>query len=121
MNAPDLLELSQKRRNDAFYKLFQDLVECSQVLKDISPNKRKLWLIDVIDNIFKTQKGLCAICREKVNRKDCEVDHVIPFCYGGGNERGNLQLACRSCNRKKSSAVKPHDLLEYLEDRAMNI
>jgi len=24
---------------------------------------------------------------------ETEVDHKIPFCYGGGNERGNIQLA----------------------------
>lgn len=50
-----------------------------------------------------------------------EVDHIIPFKYGGGNERTNIQLARPPCNLQKGSTVDPHDLLKYLEDRYMNL
>jgi 5-methylcytosine-specific restriction endonuclease McrA len=51
---------------------------------------------------------------------DVDVDHKIPFCYGGGHERTNLQLAHASCNRSRQSSVAPRDLLRYLESRYMN-
>jgi hypothetical protein len=52
---------------------------------------------------------------------EIDVDHKIPFCYGGGNERGNIQLAHSACNRLKRAEVNPHDLLAYLEDQYMNL
>jgi 5-methylcytosine-specific restriction endonuclease McrA len=55
-----------------------------------------------------------------MQRTDVDVDHKIPFCYGGGHERTNLQLAHPSCNRSRRSSVDPRDLLRYLEDRYMN-
>ncbi|KRF39989.1 hypothetical protein ASH01_19565 [Terrabacter sp. Soil811] len=66
------------------------------------------------------QSGLCALCEEPMQRDDVDVDHKIPFSYGGGHERANLQLAHSSCNRSRRNSVDPRDLLRYLEDRYMN-
>jgi 5-methylcytosine-specific restriction endonuclease McrA len=121
MNSADILKRSKRLERESFYDLFDALTECSSILNEIKPNKRRMWLIHVVDELYRGQKGLCAICGEKITQRSCEVDHVIPFCYGGGNEKGNLQLACLRCNRTKSKKVDPRDLLEYLEDRAMNL
>lgn len=34
---------------------------------------------------------------------ELEVDHIVPVAAGGTNELGNLQAACRDCNRGKSA------------------
>jgi 5-methylcytosine-specific restriction endonuclease McrA len=52
---------------------------------------------------------------------DINVDHVIPFSWGGGNERANIQVVHSVCNRQKGRKVDPIDLLIYLEDRYMNL
>jgi hypothetical protein len=97
------------------------VVECSDLMKAFHPNKRRPWLSHVIEELYKEQGGLCAIGGEALALSECTVDHRIPFCYGGGNERKNLQLACLSHNQQKGRmGVDPLDLLKYLEDKYMN-
>ncbi len=121
MNSSDILRRAKRLEIESFYELFDVLIQCSEILNKISPQKRRMWLTHVVADLFKEQKGLCAICGKKITLKSCEVDHVIPFSYAGGNERGNLQLVCKKCNRIKGNGVDPRDLLKYLEDRAMNL
>ncbi|MFZ4702303.1 MAG: HNH endonuclease [Candidatus Methylumidiphilus sp.] len=120
ISSDDLKKRAHTLEQKSFYELFDILVECSDHLKQIKPVKRRPWLVDVIREIYNDQNGKCAICGEPLEFGSHEVDHVIPFCYGGGNERGNLQITCLSCNRKKRSSVEPQALLHYLEDRFMN-
>ncbi|WP_416367182.1 HNH endonuclease [Pseudomonas tohonis] len=87
----------------------------------MAPTRRRLWIIDVVKDLHREQNGICALCSLPLGLSDIDVDHKIPFCYGGGNERGNIQLAHSSCNRSKRAEVDPHDLLLYLEDRYMNL
>jgi hypothetical protein len=58
-----------------------------------------------------------ALCGELVSPSEWEVDHRIPFCYGGGNEPANLQIAYLYCNRQKGHQVDPMDLLRSFEGR----
>ena len=116
--------LADKARNqaDAAYNEFwTTVVEGSEILKEIAPNHRKVWLADVIKELYHEQKGLCALCDDALVLGGHHVDHKIPFRYGGGNERGNIQLVHPECNNRKRDQVDPHDLLRYLEDRHMNL
>jgi 5-methylcytosine-specific restriction endonuclease McrA len=66
--------------------------------------------------------GRCVLCGELISPSEWEVvDHRIPFCYGGGNEPANLQIAHLYCNRQKGYQVDPMDLLRYLEGRYLNL
>ena len=40
-------------------------------------------------------------CRECGAAENLTIDHVIPVVRGGGDEIGNLQTLCRTCNSKK--------------------
>jgi hypothetical protein len=40
----------------------------------------------------------CQACSSKEN---LEIDHIVPVSKGGTGEESNLQVLCRSCNRKK--------------------
>jgi 5-methylcytosine-specific restriction endonuclease McrA len=90
-------------------------------LKSLAPARRRPWLVTVVQELYRSQQGRCALCSEPLSYENFDVDHKIPFCYGGGNERNNIQLAHSSCNRSKKSEVDPHDFLRYLEDRYMNL
>jgi 5-methylcytosine-specific restriction endonuclease McrA len=55
----------------------------------------------------------CFYCDVKMNPNRMHLEHKIPVSRGGGNQRGNLALACPSCNLKKGR--KTHE--EFLRDR----
>ena len=44
----------------------------------------------------------CQSCSRMVS-ENYEVDHRVPLCLGGTNERGNLQLLCPECHRTKTA------------------
>jgi 5-methylcytosine-specific restriction endonuclease McrA len=48
----------------------------------------------VLDN----HHGGCVTCGAEY---PLEVDHIIPRCRGGTHEWANLQVLCRTCNRRK--------------------
>ncbi len=96
------------------------VVDCSSILKEIAPSQRRPWLARVIEEIHESQGGVCPLCGEPLLPNEWEIDHRIPFCYGGGNEPVNLQIAHLTCNRRKGRQVDPMDLLRYLEGRYQN-
>ena len=44
----------------------------------------------------------CPICGESHEYEDMEGDHITPWSQGGKTTPDNLQMICKSCNRKKS-------------------
>ena len=95
--------------------------ECSEVLKELAPVRRRPFFAHVITELYEEQGGACPMCKGPLDLNRMHVDHRIPFSWGGGNERGNLQLAHPSCNQRKGNDVDLRDLLPYLENRYMNL
>ena len=116
----DLQRRAERLQKQADADLMGLVVDAASALRELSPNQRRRWLVSVTNEMWDEQHGRCALCGEQMDRSDMQVDHKIPFCYGGGNERSNIQLAHGPCNRQKRAEVDPHDLLRYLEDRYMN-
>lgn len=116
----DLRSRAARLEEESYRELWAMVVDSASALKEIAPNRRRPWLKNVVSELRALQGGRCALCGEPLGSSDVDVDHKIPFCYGGGNERGNIQLAHAPCNRRKRAAVDPSDLLRYLEDRYMN-
>ncbi len=121
MSLKELREKTERQERKAFYDLMDLALECSDLVNELSPVKRKAWLATVLDDMLKAQGSKCAICETYIDAGSFEVDHVIPYSRGGGNERTNLQLLCMPCNRKKGSSVEPKALVRYLESRYMNL
>lgn len=121
MRSQELKKRAQRLEEQSFYDLVAAVIENSKILKEISPVKRRPWIARVVEELYTKQGGACAICGQALEYGSHEVDHIIPHSHGGGNESTNLQLACRSCNRSKRNNVDPVALLDYLENRAMNL
>lgn len=58
-------------------------------------------------SIYRETGGHCAYCGAK--KANLTIDHIIPKCKGGTNERRNLIGCCRKCNVKKGSK----DLIDF--------
>ena len=51
--------------------------------------------------VLREDNFICQYCYEEGNT----VDHIIPVCYGGNNNRENLVCACSTCNGLASSLI----------------
>lgn len=54
------------------------------------------------EQVLARDKHQCCACK---NKKNLEIDHIIPVSKGGESKIDNLQTLCRSCNRKKRNRV----------------
>jgi hypothetical protein len=43
----------------------------------------------------------CWYCGIKLPEGEGQIDHIVPKCAGGSDERRNLALTCPQCNRAK--------------------
>jgi len=56
----------------------------------------------VSPRIIQNGSGRCAYCG---STEKLEIDHIIPLARGGTNDSDNLQVLCRSCNRRKGVRI----------------
>lgn len=52
--------------------------------------------------VFTRQNGVCPKCGGTFKISEMEGDHITPWHEGGKTDINNLQMLCKSCNRKKS-------------------
>ncbi len=66
--------------------------------------------------------GHCAYCGRELDYKDMQVDHIYPHYLGGQDDIGNLNPACRMCNRRKGTLTieKFRKEIALQADRAMS-
>lgn len=57
------------------------------------------------DDVLLRDCGVCGICHEPIMENTIEIDHVIPLAQNGEHSMKNVQLAHRSCNRRKAARV----------------
>ncbi len=54
-------------------------------------------------NVFERDKNTCQYCGHKFDRKDLNIDHVVPRHHGGQTTWTNVVCSCVDCNRRKGS------------------
>ena len=69
--------------------------------------------IEVRRAVWKRDKGRCVYCRKRPRKRTMlrkavvlENGHFIAHHLGGDNCIDNIQLECKSCNKKKGIATK---------------
>ena len=50
-------------------------------------------------HVVLVEQPVCARCKRKPS---VQVDHIIPLCKGGTDERDNLQGLCYDCHEDKT-------------------
>lgn len=59
-------------------------------------------------NLFERDKNTCQYCRKHFDRKDLNLDHVIPRDKGGQTSWENIVCSCIPCNTRKGNRL-PHE------------
>jgi hypothetical protein len=52
---------------------------------------------------YDRQGGICPKCGKKFAIEEMDADHITPWSKGGHTVPSNLQMLCRTCNRKKGA------------------
>ena len=54
-------------------------------------------------NIFERDKNTCQYCGQTLDRKDLNLDHIVPRDRGGPTTWENIVCSCVPCNTRKSN------------------
>jgi 5-methylcytosine-specific restriction endonuclease McrA len=57
------------------------------------------------EQIWTRDQGICYLCNQSVDRKDCHFDHIIPLAKGGTHTADNIAVTHALCNQRKSDRV----------------
>jgi 5-methylcytosine-specific restriction endonuclease McrA len=55
------------------------------------------------NNVFERDEHTCQYCRRRFDRKELNIDHVVPRHRGGGTTWENVVCSCLHCNRTKGN------------------
>jgi 5-methylcytosine-specific restriction endonuclease McrA len=70
------------------------------VLYDKTPHKEVKF---TRENVYERDKNTCQYCGRAVERKELNLDHVIPRHLGGETTWENIVCSCKECNTKKAN------------------
>lgn len=101
----DITEKQRKRlielcdlRTDEYVEKFQNRIGIKKTRNPISSSIRY--------DIIAKAKGICVACGITGQKRQLDVDHIVPLNVGGTNDPCNLQVLCSRCNRQKRDRDK---------------
>lgn len=65
--------------------------------KETERTRGRRWMD--LRHVVLVEEPVCMICERSAS---VEVDHIIPICKGGTDERNNLQGVCKACHDDKT-------------------
>lgn len=57
-------------------------------------------------NVFLRDRYTCQYCSDKLEKRECTLDHVLPVSHGGKTTFDNTVTACGPCNASKGNNKK---------------
>lgn len=107
-------ELSQREPEDEMVHTISFKIRVPRVivlmLFDRMPKKEVKF---TRHNIFERDKNTCQYCGKVFDRRDLNLDHVIPRDKGGQTTWENIVCSCIPCNTKKGNRL-PHQAHMHL-------
>jgi len=64
-------------------------------------------------NVFERDKNTCQYCGKTLDRRDLNLDHVLPRDRGGQTTWENIVCSCIPCNTRKRNRL-PHEAQMHL-------
>lgn len=64
----------------------------------------------------KLAAGVCHFCQAKFSKELLTMDHVVPVSRGGKSVKGNVVVACKSCNNQKTHQTPVEMILDTLKN-----
>ena len=72
--------------------------------------------------ILQRDSFTCLYCGSRPGNDNLEVDHLIPYSFGGSDNATNLVSSCVKCNRGKSNGIyMPDSMIVGKDDAGWNI
>ena len=75
-------------------------------IRNISPSSRGTIHPRTINELLDEQDSKCRLCFTNVfmgTYSNSDVDHIVPLKHGGNCCKGNLQVLCVTCHRRKTA------------------
>ncbi|MCB9025495.1 MAG: HNH endonuclease [Bdellovibrionaceae bacterium] len=63
---------------------------------------------------LKLAQGSCYYCEQNFEKEQLTMDHKVPIARGGKSTKGNVVVACKSCNTKKKHLTPAEQVLNSL-------
>jgi 5-methylcytosine-specific restriction endonuclease McrA len=73
-------------------------------------SKERASFVDLA-RLWKSQRGLCALTGERLDRFNAQLDHILPKTRGGGDEATNLRWVTKTANLLKRDLTDEELLL----------
>ncbi len=54
-------------------------------------------------SLLKEGRYKCAYCGKRIQNATANIDHILPYKYGGKTKKRNLVPACWECNKAKGN------------------
>ncbi len=115
-NAPRL-KIQSKAYTDRrfFYKTAGNMVSRAEEFTDNRGSGILKQKCAEISRLWKTQRGICPVSGRRLNRKNAQLDHIIPLKRGGNSSIENLRWVHRDVNYAKRDLLDSEFLSLCLE------
>ena len=75
-------------------------------IKRISSRRDAATMKALRPQLHQRDSGTCGECQCRIAAEHCEVDHIVPYGWGGDERIANLRIVCPDCNRRRHDCKK---------------